>query len=79
MTHQFPPEIDELIRKQMATGQYESEDQLLIDALRSLESEQQEWLAIKESLDTLDQGEQGVSLDEAFESVRTKHNIPQDA
>jgi len=79
MAYQFPPEVDDLIRKQMATGLYASEGQLLLDALRALETEKEEWLATKEGLDSLDQGEQGVSLQEAFDSVRAKHNISPDA
>ena len=79
MVHRFPPEVDEIVRRQMATGHFESEDQLLLCALRSLESEQEEWLAIKEGLDTLDRGEEGISLNEAFEAVRAKYDIARDA
>ena len=52
MAYQFPPEVDDLIRKQMATGLYASEGQLLLDALRALETEKEEWLATKEGLDS---------------------------
>jgi Arc/MetJ-type ribon-helix-helix transcriptional regulator len=37
MTYQFPPDLDEVIKKHMASGQYESEDALLRDALRALD------------------------------------------
>ena len=36
MTYQFPPNVDTLLREQMATGNYGSEDELLADALRAL-------------------------------------------
>ena len=79
MSYHFPPEVDAIVRRQMASGQYASEDQLLLDALRSLECDQQDWRAVQESLHALDRGEQGVSLDEAFASIRSKYDIPQDA
>ena len=75
MTYQFPPDLDELIQKQMATGEYHNEDELLRDALRSLETQRTEWHAIKEGLRTLDAGNQGVSLDEAFRQIRERNGI----
>ena len=44
-------------------------------ALESLNAEQHELRAIQEGLDSLDGGEQGVSLDEAFEKLRNRHPI----
>ena len=79
MSYPFPPKLDELVKRQMAVGNFESEDELLIVALRSLEDEQADSAAIEESLKTLDQGEEGLSLDESFDTVRKRHNIPQDA
>jgi putative addiction module CopG family antidote len=79
MTHEFPPEVDEMIRKQLDTGNYESQDDVLLAALRSLEGEQEDWAAVSEALDSLERGEPGLSLEEAFESVRRKHGIPADA
>ena len=36
MTYQFPPDVDRLIRDQIASGQYGSEDEVLRDALKAL-------------------------------------------
>jgi len=72
MTYQFPPDVDELVQKHLATGQYVSEDEVLRDALQTLDAERQEWVAIQEGLATLEQGHEGVSLQEAFDAVRAK-------
>ena len=72
MSYQFPPELDQLVKQQMAAGNFASEDELLLSALRALEDEQADWAAIEESLSTLERGEQGVSLDEAFDIIRSQ-------
>ena len=79
MSYQFPPKLDELVKRQMAVGNFDSEDELLMVALRTLEEEQADWAAVEESLKTLDEGEQGLPLDEAFDAIRQRHNITQDA
>ncbi len=79
MNYQFPPDVDELVQKQLATGQYVSEDAVLLDALQTLDAERQEWAAIQEGLSTLDQGHEGISLQEGFDAVRAKYNVPADA
>ena len=79
MSYPFPPELDKLVKQQLATGEFKSEDELLLTALRTLEVEQSDWAAVEESLKSLDNGEQGVSLEEAFAVVRQRHNIPQAA
>ena len=79
MSYEFPPQVDELLKKQMDKGDYESEDAVLLAALKSLEAEQEDWAAVSEALESLEQGEQGLSLEEAFELVRQKHGIPTDA
>jgi len=79
MNYQFPPELDALIRQQMSAGEFASEEEFLLLAVRSFEAQQEDWAAIQQSLNSLDAGEQGLSLDEAFDVVRQRHNIPTDA
>jgi len=79
MTYQFPPDVDEFVQKQLATGEYVSEDEILRDALRALDAERQEWAAIQEGLATLELGHEGVSLQEAFDAIRAKYHVPADA
>ncbi len=73
MSFEISPVVAQVIRQQMASGRYSSHDELLINALESLNAEQHELRAIQEGLDSLDGGEQGISLDEAFEKLRNRH------
>jgi Arc/MetJ-type ribon-helix-helix transcriptional regulator len=66
MAYQSPPDVDELVREQMATGDFGTEDDVLREALRSLAEQRDDWNAIQVGLKTLDEGNPGVSLDEAF-------------
>lgn len=36
MHYQFPPEIEELVQAKMASGEYQNEDELLLNALQAL-------------------------------------------
>ncbi|MFM7925020.1 MAG: hypothetical protein ACKPJJ_32740 [Planctomycetaceae bacterium] len=44
-------------------------------ALQTLETESEDWLAVREALDSLEAGDLGMSLQEAFEEVRKRHSI----
>ena len=79
MAYQLPPDVEELVKRRLAAGNYESEEEVLRDALEALRLEDQELQAIDEALDDVENGDQGVSLDEAFSSLREKFNIPADA
>ena len=79
MSYPFPLDVAELVQKQLATGEYVSEDEVLRDALRTLDAEREEWAALQAGLATLDEGNRGVSIEAAFDSIRAKHNIPADA
>ena len=37
MAYQFPPDLEQRVKEQMASGVYNSEDEVLRDALRALE------------------------------------------
>ena len=75
MTYQFPPDVDQLIRDQMATGRYLSEADLLRDALRALADDEQDLAAIREAIADFEAGEPGVPLDAAFDAVRRDASI----
>jgi len=70
MSHQFSPNIEQLIRQKMSTGLYSSEDELLSNALQALDHDEEELRAIQEGLQSLDEGKEGVSVEEAFQRVR---------
>jgi Arc/MetJ-type ribon-helix-helix transcriptional regulator len=50
MAYQFPPNVDELVKQQLATGDYESEDEVLIDVLRLLQRQREDLAAIQKVL-----------------------------
>lgn len=75
MAHQFSPAVEQLIRAKMASGCYGSEEELLVEALQALDESEEDLKAIEEGLSSLDSGEEGVPLDEAFSRLRKKHQI----
>lgn len=50
MSYQFPPDIQQIVDLQMATGRYRSQDQLLLDALRTLSDYEQAVADIQEGM-----------------------------
>jgi Arc/MetJ-type ribon-helix-helix transcriptional regulator len=75
MSQQITPIVEQLIRAQMATGRYASEEDLLVHALTSLAEDEAELRAIEEGLASVDRGERGVPVAEAFADLRKRHGI----
>jgi Arc/MetJ-type ribon-helix-helix transcriptional regulator len=78
MPYQFPPEIDELVRQQMAVGGYSSEDDLLQDALSALAERRQVHDDIRIGIQDMEAG-RGRPLEDVDADLRKKHNIPRSA
>jgi Arc/MetJ-type ribon-helix-helix transcriptional regulator len=78
MSYQFPPELDHLVKRQLARGQYDSEDAVLIAAMQSLEQQQEELAAIREGIEDMNEG-RVQSLRDFDREFREKKGIPQDA
>ena len=79
MPHEFSPVVEELIQVNMASGKYASEDELILEALQSLAAAEEEVRAIREGLESVDRGEDGVSIEEAFAEIRTKYHLRESA
>jgi hypothetical protein len=75
ISRRFSPAVELLIRARMATGIYASEDALLLAALESLDEHDVELQAIQAALESLDRGEPGTELAEAFRKIRTRYGI----
>ena len=73
--YNFPPAVSDLVQKQLASGQFATEDEVLLAALQTLETESEDWLAVREALDSLEAGDRGMSLQDAFDQVRKRHSI----
>jgi putative addiction module CopG family antidote len=78
MSYQFPPELDELVKRQLASGEYDSEDAVLIAAMRSLEHQQEDLAAIREGIEDMEAGRVR-PLRDFDREFRDKKSIPQDA
>jgi Arc/MetJ-type ribon-helix-helix transcriptional regulator len=73
MAYQFPPNIERLVKEQMASGAYESEDDLLADALRALATRSADLAAVNDAIRDMEAGDTGRSLTEVAEEIRTRH------
>ncbi|OHB75984.1 MAG: hypothetical protein A2W31_01350 [Planctomycetes bacterium RBG_16_64_10] len=78
MAYAFPPDLDRLIKAQMAAGNYVTEEELLRDAVSALAERQAVIADIRQGLDDLQAG-RGRSLSEIDAEFRKKYNIAQDA
>lgn len=56
MLDRLSPEVDQLSREQMATGQYASENELIEQAIRALRWQEQEVSAIQAGIDDMEAG-----------------------
>jgi putative addiction module CopG family antidote len=70
MTISVPADIQQFIDTRLATGSYATEDEVLRDAFRALQNEDEEVLAIQRAIDEWQQGDDGVPVDEAFVEIR---------
>ena len=81
MSHPFPPELQQLLHEGLAAGNYPSENEMLLEAVRLLHQRDTHLVQFKEKLKTrlerLDRGE-GIQLedDEAlrdfFDDIQTR-------
>lgn len=78
MPYPFPPELDRLIREELATGVYASEDDLLLAAVRALRDREEALAGIQEGLSDLEAGRVR-SLERVDAELRDKYGIPRDA
>ncbi len=83
MSHAFSSEIQSLIQEELASGRYQSEDEVILDALRVLRASQQRRLQWKRDvearIDSLERGE-GIELEgeealgEFFDEIEAEVN-----
>jgi len=79
MAYQFPPDVELFVQSELDQKRYASEEDLLVEGVRLLQQEREESIAgIQRGIESIERGE-GIPLDEAFESLRKKHNLSVDA
>ena len=74
MPYQFPPEIDHLIKQQLASGSYASENEILRDALNALIQRNEDLSAIQAGLDDMRAG-RVYALEDVADEIRRKHGF----
>ena len=62
-----------LVKERMDSGKNASEDELLREALHTLSEEEEDLRAVRDAVAELEAGDQGVALDDAFDTVGNKH------
>ena len=75
---QLSSEVDRQVKHFLATGQYQSEDEVLRDALKALAERHSVLDDIRQGLTELESG-QGRPLEDVDADLRKKYDIPQDA
>ena len=78
MSYPFPPMLDRLVREELATGTYHSEDEVLVEAMQALRDRDEAIAGIREGLSDLDAGRVRL-LDDVDAELRTKHGIAHNA
>ena len=78
MTYQLPPDVQQFVSEQLATGQYGSADDVLRDAVRALKWRRAEIAAIAEGVADMEAGRYQ-SVDEVDAELRRELDFPQDA
>jgi len=76
--YHFPPPLDRLVREELATGAYRSEDELLFEAVQSLRDRDEAIAGIQEGLADLDAGRVH-PLHVVDAELRARHAIANDA
>ena len=81
MSYCFPPELQQIVSQELATGNYASEDELLLEAVRLLRQREQDLRTFKANLEgrlhQLDQGEvieleDEAALREFFDDIQAR-------
>ena len=65
-----PHDVEEMVARQMASGRYRSDEEVLRSALLALEEIDEDDVAIQEAVDGWRRGEPGTPLAGAFRQVR---------
>jgi Arc/MetJ-type ribon-helix-helix transcriptional regulator len=74
MSYQFPPDVKQRVDSQLATGHYETEDEVLRAAMTALERERDELDAIAVGIDDMNAGRVRPFAEIDLE-FRARHNI----
>ena len=75
MTYHFPADVEERVQARMATGRYASEDEVLRDALDTLDTVEADAREVQVAIDAVKEGDAAVPFDQAFDALRKKYDL----
>ncbi len=70
MTLNLPPDVQQLVQDRLATGNYNSAEEVLRAALLSLAEEDEDLRAIQEAIDEARTGAEELSMEEVANRIR---------
>ena len=71
MPYEFPAVIGTLIRQQMLSGDYATEEEVLLDALQALASRKADRMAVHEAITDMEAGDEGKPLRQVADEIRS--------
>ncbi len=78
MPYQFPPDIDEQVKIQVASGLYKTEDEVLRDAMKALHERNEDLASIQAGVADMEAG-RFTLLGDVEAELRKNYDIPHDA
>ena len=78
MPYQFPPDVEKVVKEEMATGHYATEDELLRAAMYALRRHNEEVAAIQAGIDDMEAG-RSRPFEEADAHFRAKFGFAKEA
>jgi Arc/MetJ-type ribon-helix-helix transcriptional regulator len=74
MTYHLPADVEERVQTRMATGRYASEDDVLRDALDTLDTLEADAREVQVAIDAVKDGDAPLPLDQAFDALRKRYD-----
>lgn len=75
MTYHLPADVEERVQTRMATGRYASEDDVLRDALDTLDNLEADAREVQVAIGAVKEGDAPVPLDQAFDALRKRYDL----
>ena len=77
MSRPFPPELDRMVRGKLATGEYASEDEVLLEAMRVLADRDEAVAGVRAGIEDMHAG-RVQPLSDVDAKLRSQYEIPKD-
>lgn len=77
MSYPFPPDLDRMVRHKLATGEYASEDEVLLEAMRALADRDEAVAAVRAGIEDMHAG-RVQPLSDVDAKLRSQYEIPKD-